>query len=79
MQPGVVEKLLFKKGALPRELCMYKTRNVKGINITEENSPSENLSEYWRHPVKYTFLVIVDVSFLSIVDAEVICNKQLLK
>lgn len=51
---------------------MYKTRNLKGMSITRENSLSENLYEYWRFPVKYTFLVIVDVCFLPrIVDAEV--------
>lgn len=75
MQLGVAEKLLFKICALSRELCMYKTRNVKGMNITKENTLSKNLYEYWRFPVKYTFLVIVDVCFLSIVDAEAICNK----
>ena len=75
MQLDVVEKLQFKMDALSGDLCMYKIRNVKGMNITKENSPSENLYEYWRFPVKYTFLVIVDVCFLSTVDAEVICNK----
>lgn len=65
-------KLQFKMDALSTELCMYKTRNLKGMSITRENSLSENLYEYWRFPVKYTFLVIVDVCFLPrIVDAEV--------
>lgn len=72
MQLGVVEKLQFEMDALPMELCMYMSRNLEGMNITKENSLNENLYEYWIFPVKYTFLVIVDVCFLPCIgDAEV--------
>lgn len=46
IQLGVMGKLQFKMDTLSGELCMYRTRNVKGMNITKENSLREILYEY---------------------------------
>lgn len=40
VQLGAVEKLQFKMDDFSRELSMYRTRNLKGISITKENSIS---------------------------------------